>query len=999
MILRPTITNICASFASAIFCLMNFSAIVLGQQNGLPVELDARIQGDLRFVPTNAVALGVVRPAAIFASLDTETQELLTQVSLMPVRPDQIERIVAIEIPAPREKFVGYALVVELAPSTSATSVARMVTNGAEKVSGGLVEIYMNQSILCVIPDSQTLLIGSPSQSTVFECLESEKKEKGQLRSIFDLSSIDKDSQLYACVDVFRQRDHVLAKEIEFALLRSDNTLPQEAISVCALQLQNFVLSLSTSRPEGLRIEISPRDKSDATEAEQDKRVYMELLEMIINKFVKEGPTSLKGEFQQLESRIRDFVNNSKVESGGGKLVIQSTELPSSRQVFDFVRQAVDLALRVSQIQQKILQLRINMRQIGLAIHNSTAATGMLPQDIVASDGTALLSWRVRLLPHLEQNELFEKFHLDEAWDSPHNLALLRRMPAVFADDQPAATGKTRLLKPTGKGTVAGDKLKTLDEIRDGLSNTIAVVQTGKTVPWSKPEDFPIDLKAPKAVLREGSSWSVLYNASLHEFSSNIEPERLLAALNYEDAIGWQESKDGVTGVDTSATPPRLRPPEPPPVIAQRMQKLKEAKGPIDQTNMIIALGACGRIYPQRSMNDVMRLLSDYFNSPDSFVRLAALQAADEWKCGANVPIDKLLPLVKDSSHVNQWLANDLIAHTGNVDAFSKVLQLPSEYSDYILMRAEQAVHSAAQSVFVRIIPDLLAPQLKSQDAESRRRAVAGFSSFGTAKHRPLLEAIAQDPDEQFREFVQQVLENVLPKKGPIEEAFDRLKDLNAAIASVAETVQPPSGPIEFLVIKQRVVDGRPMQQLTTRDLALIAQVGSIKKLKVAGSRITDEGLAHLVKLQALTSLDVSYCHWISPKGFEILSKLPKLESFTAARTQFGEEGATAISQLKRLKSLELPDTKIKNADFLKLCTLPELESLMINNTLVSDAGLAQLGNLSNLQRFYFSGTAISDASIEHLLELKKLRLVNDEFTAISYDGQKQLSNLGATRK
>ena len=47
--------------------------------------------------------------------------------------------------------------------------------------------------------------------------------------------------------------------------------------------------------------------------------------------------------------------------------------------------------------------------------------------------GKALLSWRVALLPFLEENELYKQFHLDEAWDSDHNKKLLAKMPRVFA--------------------------------------------------------------------------------------------------------------------------------------------------------------------------------------------------------------------------------------------------------------------------------------------------------------------------------------------------------------------------------------------------------------------------------------------------------------------------------------------------------------------------------------------------------------------------------------
>jgi hypothetical protein len=81
-----------------------------------------------------------------------------------------------------------------------------------------------------------------------------------------------------------------------------------------------------------------------------------------------------------------------------------------------------------------------NLKRIGLALHNYLAAEGHFPPAaIMSQDGKPLLSWRVAILPYLEdydgrtREDLFKQFHLDEAWDSPHNQMLLARMPAVFA--------------------------------------------------------------------------------------------------------------------------------------------------------------------------------------------------------------------------------------------------------------------------------------------------------------------------------------------------------------------------------------------------------------------------------------------------------------------------------------------------------------------------------------------------------------------------------------
>ena len=54
------------------------------------------------------------------------------------------------------------------------------------------------------------------------------------------------------------------------------------------------------------------------------------------------------------------------------------------------------------------------------------------PAYTTSKDGKPLLSWRVLILPYLEQEALYKEFHLDEPWDSPHNRTLIARMPAVY---------------------------------------------------------------------------------------------------------------------------------------------------------------------------------------------------------------------------------------------------------------------------------------------------------------------------------------------------------------------------------------------------------------------------------------------------------------------------------------------------------------------------------------------------------------------------------------
>ena len=74
-----------------------------------------------------------------------------------------------------------------------------------------------------------------------------------------------------------------------------------------------------------------------------------------------------------------------------------------------------------------------NLRQLMLALHNYHDAHGHFPTDIRDKDGKPLLSWRVHILPYIEQENLYRQFKLDEPWDSEHNKKLVKSMPKVFA--------------------------------------------------------------------------------------------------------------------------------------------------------------------------------------------------------------------------------------------------------------------------------------------------------------------------------------------------------------------------------------------------------------------------------------------------------------------------------------------------------------------------------------------------------------------------------------
>ncbi len=144
-----------------------------------------------------------------------------------------------------------------------------------------------------------------------------------------------------------------------------------------------------------------------------------------------------------------------------------------------------------------------NFKQIGLACFNfADSFGGRFPANILDKAGKPLLSWRVAILPYIEQAALYKQFKLDEPWDSDHNKKLIPMMPKIFFSpfQDSKLNDRTTYLAPLGKGLAWDDpKGAQILSFTDGTSNTILVVESDDehAVVWTKPDDIAIDPKNP----------------------------------------------------------------------------------------------------------------------------------------------------------------------------------------------------------------------------------------------------------------------------------------------------------------------------------------------------------------------------------------------------------------------------------------------------------------------------------------------------------------------
>jgi len=154
-------------------------------------------------------------------------------------------------------------------------------------------------------------------------------------------------------------------------------------------------------------------------------------------------------------------------------------------------------------------QCQNHLKQIVLAFHNHHDTFGKFPPlHTVDKDGKPLHSWRVAILPYLEQNELYKKIRLDEPWDSEYNKQFHSQCPAFFQCPQMVA--KNPAIKRDGLTTYSvivgknaypeADKKYDLYMITDGTSNTLAVVERQVPVCWMDPTQEITQEEAMKGI-------------------------------------------------------------------------------------------------------------------------------------------------------------------------------------------------------------------------------------------------------------------------------------------------------------------------------------------------------------------------------------------------------------------------------------------------------------------------------------------------------------------
>jgi hypothetical protein len=235
-----------------------------------------------------------------------------------------------------------------------------------------------------------------------------------------------------------------------------------------------------------------------------------------------------------------------KVETDGSDV----TAAGSYKADFDIGKMVADAVPRIRESAGR-MTAQNNLKQIGLALHNySFANNNRIPISGIGPKGALLknanekplLSWRVAILPYVEQQNLYNQFKLDEPWDSENNKKLIEKMPKLYEPvGKPGKPGYTHSQMVVGPNAMRPPFATFPASFPDGTSNTIAVVEAADPVVWTKPDDLALPAVRPKDFRKKfgglfpGGFNAALWDGSVRFIRDTVSDKTLELALNPND--------------------------------------------------------------------------------------------------------------------------------------------------------------------------------------------------------------------------------------------------------------------------------------------------------------------------------------------------------------------------------------------------------------------------------------------------------------------------------
>jgi beta-lactamase regulating signal transducer with metallopeptidase domain len=545
---------------------------------------------DLKGIPEDTVVYAVIRPATILArdaQLRESFQKLEQAIDLRKnagISPSEVEefRLMAVDLTVPGERVMIEPVMVIRTTKPEAWKPL------ADPWKDAVTAEYRGQKYLrtetlgggpsagwsSLVADEHTLVI-SPREQALKAYIDAEKGASGDPAWASEFARVA-NSDAAIAVDM-RFFGKLLDKEFppdrggaNAAMMVAMAPLWRQANTIVAGAKVN-----GTLKAEAYAICKSEQGAQELAATVTAARVLAQNMLPQIRAQVGRAPAPELGKFQtDLLDQAEKFLAQIKPTTEGN---VASIKVEGAEAFGPMVASLLLPAVAKAREAAQRAQSTNNLKQIALAMHNyADVNKGFPPAVLLGPDGKTKYSWRVALLPYLEQQQLYNQNNFNEPWDSENNKKILAQMPPVYR--HPSAPGiagnrqSSSYYVLTGEGGIFNEKPSKsgtdFAEIRDGTSNTLLAVEAKRDIPWTKPEDisFDVDGQLPQlgGYAREGFA-AALADGSVRFFPVGIDPTVLKALFT---ANGGEVVDPGQ--IDRPARlQPQLRAVPPPTAIRQ----------------------------------------------------------------------------------------------------------------------------------------------------------------------------------------------------------------------------------------------------------------------------------------------------------------------------------------------------------------------------------------------------------------------------------------------
>lgn len=274
-----------------------------------------------------------------------------------------------------------------------------------------------------------------------------------------------------------------------------------------------------------MKLQFNAPTEASAANAEQAVKSLRVMAELALEKSQEGGESG--GWKLQLEKAIAKALTDVRIEKKDTTVSAQ-LKMDVAPAVVKHVSKEI-----VAQFRQKGDRTKSvnNLKIMGIALHSHHDAYKRLPAAGIGDrDGKPLLSWRVAILPFIEQQQLYQQFDLNQPWDHPTNKKLIAKMPAIYmVPGSDAKEGETNYRVFVGPNTMFGERMGVrLAEVTDGTSNTFMVVEARESTIWTKPDDLPFDGKNLPKLGVTGDGFNVLIADGSVRFVRPTVPEDVI---------------------------------------------------------------------------------------------------------------------------------------------------------------------------------------------------------------------------------------------------------------------------------------------------------------------------------------------------------------------------------------------------------------------------------------------------------------------------------------